>query len=187
MLEGCWRLRHFRASRVERVFLDNSHKHLTPNRFLRDFIVPGTEVGAHDNDRKGDLSMAVISVVSNCEETVEQLETVLRDRGHSVRSMTDSQLRDAQRSSAVSGDMETGLFVVDVDCGPTEAFEQIKTISEGPSTAMKPVLVAASPSSERELARACAYGATGLLRKPFRTVETVPDTERALVAATPAE
>ncbi len=130
--------------------------------------------------------MAVISVVSNCKETASQLETVLQDRGHVVRSMTDSQLRDAQRSSEMTGDMETGLFVVDMDCSPTDAMDQIRTISEDASTAVLPLLVAASADSERELARACAYGATGLLRKPFRTVETVPDTERALAAASPA-
>lgn len=130
--------------------------------------------------------MAVISVVSNCKETAMQLETVLQDRGHVIRSITDSQLRDAQRSSGRDGDMETGLFVVDLDCGPESAADRIRTISEGSSTALLPVLVASSAESERELARACAYGATGLLRKPFRTVETVPDTERALAAASPA-
>ncbi len=130
--------------------------------------------------------MTLISVVSNCKETARQLETVLQDRGHVVRSITDSQLRDAQRSFDQGGDMETGLFVVDVDCDPIEATDRIRTISEGASTAALPVLVAASADSEREIARACAFGATGLLRKPFRTVETVPDTERALAAASPA-
>lgn len=130
--------------------------------------------------------MAVISVVSNCTETAMQLETVLQDRGHDVRSMTDSQLKDAQRSSEKSGVMETSLFVVDMDCDPASAEAQIRAISESSSTAVLPVLVAASAESDRELALACAYGATGLLRKPFRSVDTVPDTERALAAAFPA-
>lgn len=131
--------------------------------------------------------MTLISVVSNCEETAQQLETVLQDRGHVVRSMTGSQLRDAMRTSERTGEMETGLFVVDMDCDPVAAEEQIRAITEDPSTAVLPVLVAASVDSERELARACAYGATGLLQKPFRTVETVPDTERALAVASPAK
>ncbi len=131
--------------------------------------------------------MAVISVVSHCRETAMQLETALRGRGHVISAVSDSELKDARRSHGQPQQLETGLFVVDIDCDPAMAAGRIREISEEPSTGLIPVLVACSAEFETELARACAYGATGLLRKLFRTVETVPDTERALVAASPAK
>lgn len=130
--------------------------------------------------------MAVISVVTDCEETAEQLAAVLHDRGHVVRSLSDSELTGERLLKAEETEQGTGLFVVDADCSPSETVSRVRAITEEWSTALTPVLVAASASSERELALACAYGASGLLRKPFRTVETVPDTESALAAAYPA-
>lgn len=127
--------------------------------------------------------MAVISVVSHCPETAVQLETALRGHGHMVRTVPDYRASDPGPDGTAG---ETGLFVVDVDCGPADAAYQLRSIGEDPHTALKPVLVACSAESEQELAMACAYGATGLLRKPFKTMETVPDTERALAAAHPA-
>ncbi len=126
--------------------------------------------------------MAVISVVSHCPETAVQLETALRG-GHMVRALPDYRSESASPSCDLA---ETGLFVVDIDCGPADAVGQIKALGEDPETALKPVLVACSAEHEPQLALACAYGATGILRKPFKTMETVPDTERALAAASPA-
>ena len=125
--------------------------------------------------------MAVISVVSNCQETAAELETALRGRGHVIRTVADVR----PGAKPVPGD--TGLFVVDMDCDAGEAVEQVRALAESETTAFTPVLVAASPESMADIAVACAYGATGLLRKPFRTVETASDTERALVAAYPAK
>lgn len=131
--------------------------------------------------------MALISVVSHCKETAAHLETVLRSRGHEVISVSDSELTavQEQRSGRETG-LSPELFIVDIDCDPHAAAGRVRNLTEDPSTALTPVLVAASPESQRQVALACAYGATGLLRKPFSTLETVPDTERALAAANPA-
>jgi CheY-like chemotaxis protein len=77
------------------------------------------------------------------------------------------------------------LYVVDVDCATESSLAQIGAITSDPETALNPVLVAASAEMDAAVAVACAYGATGLLRKPFTSVETVPDTERMLFAAVP--
>ena len=127
--------------------------------------------------------MALISVVSHCKETAVQLETVLRGRGHEIKSGLELDLASVrERESA----LETELFVVDLDCDPDEAAGNVRRLSEDPATALTPVLVAASPEIGRYAVLACAFGAAGLLRKPFTTMETVPDTERALMAAYPA-
>jgi CheY-like chemotaxis protein len=136
--------------------------------------------------------MALISVVSHCKETAVQLETVLRGRGHEVRSMADSQFKAGQddddaRETGHFSESSPSLFIVDLDCDPRDAANTVRALTEDPSTALTPVLVAASPESHQQVALACAYGATGLIRKPFSTMETVPDTERALLAATPAQ
>ena len=115
----------------------------------------------------------MISVVSHCKETVVQLETVLRGRGHKIESVSESELVEA---AGHANTQETGLFIVDLDCDPHEATGNLQRLSEELSTALTPVLVAASPESQRKVALACARGATGLLRKPFTTLETVPDT-----------
>lgn len=118
--------------------------------------------------------MAVISVISHCKETAAQLETALTGRGHMVRPY------GAIEASPV------GLFVVDLDDDAVEAAKSIRSIVEHPSTALTPVLVAALDESEHAVAVACAYGATGVLRKPFKTVDAVPDTESALAGAGPS-
>jgi CheY-like chemotaxis protein len=131
--------------------------------------------------------MALINVVSHCEETVVQLGTVLRGRGHEIKSVVDSKLITAsEHIRARETELLPELFVVDLDSDPQEAADSVGRLSKGPITALTPVLVAASPESARGLALACAYGASGLLRNPFTTVETVPDTERALAAIGPA-
>lgn len=127
--------------------------------------------------------MALISVVSHCNETAVQLETVLRGRGHEIKSGLELDLASVRERVNTP---ETELFIVDLDCDPGEAEGNVRRLSEDPTTALTPVLVAVSPEFGRYAAMACAFGAAGLLRKPFTTVETVPDTERALVAACPA-
>ena len=131
--------------------------------------------------------MALIGVVSHCKETAVQLETILRGRGHEITSVLDSDLATLwEPENAIETRLLPELFIVDLDCDPYEATGNVRRLSEDPSIALKPVLVAASPESGQRVALACAYGAVGLLGKPFTTVETVPDTERALAAARPA-
>ena len=135
--------------------------------------------------RKGDYPMAMIGVVSHCKETAQHLETVLSGRGHVIEwipGVLDPSSRSAHGSHGGLMDM----YVVDVDCEPDVSVAQIGSIASNPETSLKPVLVTASAENDAVVAVACAYGATGLLRKPFTSVETVPDTERVLFAAVPA-
>jgi len=136
--------------------------------------------------------MALISVISHCGETAVRLETALQGHGHEIRLVADSSVsmhgeRMSGQETGRKPDQSTALFIVDLDCDPIEATRSVRMLGEDPSTALTPVLVAASPESYRDVALACAYGASGVLRKPFSTVETVPDTERAMAAASPAE
>ncbi len=138
------------------------------------------------NPSQGDSpQMATVGVVTDCTETVEQLETLLGRRGHRVMEMgvqrgssppTES---DKQRSTLID------LVIVDIDGRTSLAVSEIRLITENASTALTPVLVAASTESHADLAVACAYGASGLLSKPFSWEETMPDAERA-IATDPA-
>ena len=130
--------------------------------------------------------MARIGVLTNCTETVLQLETTLKRRGHTVVEM---EAKGRSRESVTSDEHPfegLDLIVVDADRSDGSAFGDIRSIAEDAATALAPVLVAVSPESQVDLAVACAYGASGILTKPFTSVETVPDTERALTASPPA-
>jgi CheY-like chemotaxis protein len=129
--------------------------------------------------------MAMIGVVSHCMETATHLETVLSGRGHVIEWIPGAFTNPSSKSIRGAGAVSMDLFVVDVDCDPDMAVAQISAITSSPETALTPVLVAASAEMDATVALACAYGATGLLRKPFTAVETVPDTERVLFAAVP--
>jgi CheY-like chemotaxis protein len=126
--------------------------------------------------------MAMIGVVSHCKETAQHLETVLSGRGQVIEWIPG---KFANRSSQGSTTRPVDLFVVDVDCATESSVKQVGAITSDPDTALKPVLVAASAEKDAAVAVACAYGATVSLRKPFTSVETVPDTERVLFAAVP--
>ena len=128
-------------------------------------------------DLESETGMALIGVIAQRPETALELETALSGSGHRVvHVQTD------REGVAAAGDVPE-LFVVDLDEGPGEALAMVRRLSEEPGSATAPVLVAGSPEQAKVLADACAYGATGYLRKPFSTVETVPDTEKALFAA----
>ena len=120
--------------------------------------------------------MALIGLILSDEETAERLETALGDAGHRVRQV-DLDESDEDGMKAVD------MFVVDIDGSERNALESVRRLGEEPTTALKPTLVAGSSESANALADACAYGASGYLRKPFLSVETVPDTERALIAS----
>ena len=119
--------------------------------------------------------MALIGLISHDAGAAMSLEAALSEAGHSVR-LIDLQVADGASLGAPD------LFVVDMD-GGEDALDNVRRLCEGLPTALTPVLVAGSPETAGALAGACAYGASGYLRKPFSTVETVPDTERALTAS----
>jgi CheY-like chemotaxis protein len=129
--------------------------------------------------------MAMIGVVSHCKETAQHLETVLSGRGHVIEWIPGIAANASSRSRRSSSAAMVDLYVVDVDCATESSLAQIGAITSDPETALKPVLVAASAEMDAAVAVAYAYEATGLLRKPFTSVETVPDTERMLFAAVP--
>ena len=118
--------------------------------------------------------MALIGVISKSEETAAVLEAALSGRGHTVRRFESGQ------SASVSGAETPAMFVVDLDGGAQEGISHIRSLGEAPATALTPVLAAGEASVYPALAEACAFGAVGYLRKPFISVETVPDTESVL-------
>jgi CheY-like chemotaxis protein len=118
--------------------------------------------------------MALIAVISSSEETARELESALRGRGHTVRRFV------AGQATGAGGSERPAMFVVNLDGGTDEAVRQVRRLGEDPATALTPVLVAGGALAHSALAKACAFGAVGYLRKPFISVETVPDTESVL-------
>jgi CheY-like chemotaxis protein len=153
---------------------------------------PGPGATRPDESTESERMMALIGVVSDCKETAVELEEVLSRRGHRVEPATGHDTVCGVKHVSVRGrpaldEQHPAIYVVDLDCEPGDAVLAVRELSEDPHSALAPVLVAASPESHGQVALACAYGATGLLKKPFTTRETVPDTERALAVAYPAE
>lgn len=118
--------------------------------------------------------MALIGVISRSEETAQELEKALRGHGHTVRRFESGQGVPAH------GIETPAMFVVDLDGGAQEGISHIRRLGEDPATALTPVMAAGGGPAHSALVEACAFGAVGCLRKPFMSVETVPDTESVL-------